>query len=169
MADSSAFHPKCIFGCASVQSRIWQPSIRQMALLFLLWRPVGTLNKQNLYTSNRLICVVFPNSPLSPLYCHHHPRINTARHLSLFHSPSHISTLTISFRYFFTFSNIFKYKSQDTSSMLKGYAEISMNRCLPVLPRNRRGVQFQIHRCVFRRGVGVVCVYLPLASIALQS
>ena len=142
-----------------------------MALLFLLWRPAGTLNKQNLSTSNRLICVVFPNSPLSPLYRQHHPRINTARHLwvsPLSLSSSHIRyDFAISFCYFSTFTRIFlMYKSQDTSSMLKGYAEISLNWRLPVLTRFRRGVQFQIHRCVFRRGV---CVHLPPASIELKS
>lgn len=52
--------PQCIFGFASAQqqSQIWQPSILQMALLFLLCTPQVTLNKQNLSMSNSLVCVV---------------------------------------------------------------------------------------------------------------
>lgn len=55
--------PRCIFGFAQQQSEIWQPSIPQMALLFLL-RTLRLLWISRIYLCQTALSVLFPILPL---------------------------------------------------------------------------------------------------------
>lgn len=55
--------PRCIFGFAQQQSEIWQPSIPQMALLFLL-RTLRLLWISRIYLCQTASSVLFPILPL---------------------------------------------------------------------------------------------------------